>query len=124
MVSERPFSLVLSLFCTTFLLLKQYRYGKTSRRKHKRIHWGTVDENNKFHPNKTFLYADLSERRKLIFPDDLDMSEVAALTSERKAGRPTNVDDDSNKLYGDIWLLEQIAPYGLVPLKGSQDERR
>ena len=97
-----------------------YRYASTQplvkdpdrtsgRNKHKRIHWGTVDENNKFHPNKTFLYADLSERRKLIFPDDWDMSEVAALTSERKAGRPTNGDDDSNKLYGDIWLLEQIA---------------
>ena len=84
-----------------------YRYASTQplvidpdrtsgRNKHKRIHWGTVDENNKFHPNKTFLYADLSERRKLIFPDDWDMSEVAALTSERKAGRPTNGDDNSN----------------------------
>ena len=97
-----------------------YRYASTQplvvdpdrtsgRNRHKRIHWGTVDENNKFHPNKTFLYADLFERRKLIFPEDWDLSEVSALPSERKAGRPSSGDDDSNKLYGDIWLLEQIA---------------
>lgn len=97
-----------------------YRYASTQplvvdpdrtsgRNKHRRIHWGTVDENNKFHPNNTFLYADVSERRKLIFPDDWDMSEVASLPSERKAGRPSSGDEDSNKLYGDIWLLEQIA---------------
>lgn len=97
-----------------------YRYASTQplvvdpertsgRNKHRRIHWGTVDEDNKFHPNRTFLYADLSERRKLVFPDDWDMSEVSALPSERKSGRPSSCDDDSNKLYGDIWLLEQIA---------------
>ena len=130
------------MFCTTFVLSKQYimsrqaeesttykvrihmnngyRYASTQplvvdpdrtsgRNRHKRIHWGTVDENNKFHPNKTFLYADVSERRKLIFPDDWDLSEVTALPSERKAGRPSNDGVDSNKLYGDIWLLGQIA---------------
>jgi len=130
------------MFCTTFVLSKQYimarqaeesttykvkihlnngyRYASTQplvvdpertsgRNRHRRIHWGTVDEDNKFHPNKTYLYADVSERRKLIFPDDWDMSEVASLPSERKAGRPSCDDDDSNKLYGDIWLLEQIA---------------
>ena len=97
-----------------------YRYASTQplvvdpdrtsgRNRHKRIHWGTVDENKKFHPNKTFLYADVSERRKLIFPDDWDLSEVTALPSERKAGRPSSDGGDSNKLYGDIWLLEQIA---------------
>ena len=97
-----------------------YRYASTQplvvdpertsgRNRHRRIHWGTVDEDNKFHPNKTYLYADVSERRKLIFPDDWDMSEVASLPSERKAGRSSCDDDDSNKLYGDIWLLEQIA---------------
>ena len=97
-----------------------YRYASTQplvvdpertsgRNRHRRIHWGTVDENNKFHPNKTYLYADVSERRKLIFPDGWDLSEVASLPSERKAGRPSSDDDDSNKLYGDIWLLEQIA---------------
>ena len=97
-----------------------YRYASTQplvvdpdrtsgRNKHRRIHWGTVDENNKFHPNKTFLYADVSERRRLIFPDDWDMSVVASLPSERKAGCPSSGDEDCNKLYGDIWLLEQIA---------------
>ena len=121
----------LSIFCTTFVLSKQYnmarqaeesttykvrihvnngyRYASTQplvadpdrtsgRNKHRRIHWGTVDENNKFHPNNTFLYADVSERRKLIFPDDWDMSEVASLPSERKAGRPSSGDEDKPKV--------------------------
>lgn len=84
-----------------------YRYASTQpfvvdpertsgRNKHRRIHWGTVDENNRFHPNKIYLYADVSERRKFIFPDDWDMSEVATFPSERKTGRPLSYNDDSN----------------------------
>ena len=33
-------------------------------------HWGIVDDNMKFHPNSTYFYASLEERRKLIFPSD------------------------------------------------------
>ena len=63
----------------------------SSRNKHMRIHCGTVDEDNRYHPNKTYLYADVSELRKLIFPEDWDMSEVASLPSERKADSPASV---------------------------------
>lgn len=101
-------------------VINGYRYASTQplvadpnrtsgRNRHKRIHWGRLDENNKFHPNKTYLCADVKERRKLIFPADWDMSEVASLPSGQKADRPSDDGDDSNKLYGDIWLLEQIA---------------
>ena len=31
------------------------------------------------------------------------------IASERTAGRPSASDEDSNLLYGDIWLLEQVA---------------
>lgn len=82
----------------------------SGRNKHKRIHWGTVDENKKFHPNQTYLMTSPAERSKLIFPSDLDMSEVESLKSERKAGRPSSQGtEDSNLLYGDTWLLEQVA---------------
>lgn len=82
---------------------------KSGRNKHRRIHWGTVDENMKFHPNKNYISASLAEREKLVFPPEWDMSEARSLPSERKAGRPSASDEDSNLLYGDIWLLEQVA---------------
>ena len=82
---------------------------KSGRNKHKRIHWGTVDENLRFHPNKNYISASPSEREKLIFPPEWDMSEARSLPSERKAGRPFSAEEDSNLLYGDIWLLEQVA---------------
>lgn len=74
------------------------------------IHWGTVTEDLKFIPGKRFLYASLSERSKLIFPDGWDLSEVDKLQSNRNPGRPANdVEEEQNRFYGDVWLLEQIA---------------
>ena len=97
-----------------------YRYASTQpividperssgRNKHKRIHWGRLDDDMKFHPNGHYISASPAERAKLIFPPDWDMSEARSLPSERKAGRPPSGGDDSNLLYGDIWMLEQVA---------------
>ena len=82
---------------------------KSGRNRHKRIHWGTIDEDMKFHPNKNYISASPAEREKLVFPPEWDMSEARNLPSERKAGRPLSSEEDSNLLYGDIWLLEQVA---------------
>jgi len=73
------------------------------------IHWGKVTEDFKFIPGSRYLYASLEERRRLIFPDNWDLSEIDKLPSERGKGRPANEDDDVNRFYGDIWLLERIA---------------
>ena len=81
----------------------------SGRNKHVRIHWGTVDDNLKFHPNNRYIMAPPEERAKLIFPEDWDMSEAQALPGNRKAGRPSSPTVDSNLLYGDTWLLEQVA---------------
>ena len=80
--------------------------GKTI---HKRIHWGTVDENNKFIPGSKYIFASIEERSKLVFPEDWDMSEAEKLSGSRKPGRPVIETQDENRLYGDIWLMEQIA---------------
>lgn len=80
--------------------------GKTI---HKRIHWGTVDENNKFIPGSKYIFASIEERSKLVFPEDWDMSEAEKLSGSRKPGRPAIETQDENRLYGDIWLMEQIA---------------
>lgn len=72
---------------------------KNGKRCYKRLHWGIVD-NNKFYPNKDFLLLPNSEKRKFIFPETWDISEIHS----------SNIPDQySNKLYGDIWLLEQIT---------------
>ncbi len=86
-----------------------YIDAETGKTKHKRIHWGTVDENNKFNPGARFIFAPIEERSRLIFPKDWDMSEVEKLSGNRKPGRPVIESQDENRLYGDIWLMEQIA---------------
>ena len=97
---------------------KGYRYASTQpatidpdtgKRRYRRIHWGTVDDNNRFVPGKTYLFAPIEERSKLIFPEGWDLSEVEKLSGSRKRGRPVIESQDDNRLYGDIWLLEQIA---------------
>lgn len=95
-----------------------YRYASTQpyvvnpdtgRKSYHHIHWGTVDENNKFIPGKNYLVASISERSRLIFPESWDLSEIKKLSGARSKGRPAVESQDENRLYGDIWLLEQIA---------------
>lgn len=82
---------------------------KTGERRYRRVHWGTVDENLRFIPGKQYILASPEERRKLVFPEGWDLSEAEKLSGLRKPGRPAAEGQDENRLYGDIWLLEQIA---------------
>ena len=82
---------------------------ETGKKKYRYIHWGTVDDNRKFIPGSAFFLASPEERERLIFPEDWDMSEAEKLTGLRKPGRPAYDGDCQNRLYGDIWLLEQVA---------------
>jgi hypothetical protein len=63
----------------------------------------------KFMPGTPFFLASPEERAKLIFPEEWDMSEAENLAGLRKAGRPVYDGVCHNRLYGDIWLLEQIT---------------
>jgi len=85
----------------------------TGKKKYKYIHWGKVlSEQNgklKFIPGSKYYQASPEERTQLIFPDDWDMSEAEKLTGLQKPGRPAYEGACENRLYGDIWLLEQIA---------------
>ena len=86
-----------------------YRDPNTGKLTHKRVHWGTLDDNNKFIPGSKYIFAPIEERSKLVFPDDWDMSELEKLSGGRKPGRPTIESQDENRLYGDIWLMERVA---------------
>lgn len=95
-----------------------YRYASTQpyeinpdtgKKSYHHVHWGTVDENNKFIPGKNYLVASIADRAKLIFPENWDLSEIKKLSGAREKGRPAIESQNENRLYGDIWLLEQIA---------------
>ena len=85
--------------------------SSTGKKSYAHIHWGCVTDENKFIPNNRFNTATSEEREKLIFPDDWDLSELD------KINKATNIKSQTlnfaeqycNLLYGDIWLLEQIA---------------
>jgi hypothetical protein len=85
------------------------RVDDSGKKKYRYIHWGTLDEKGKFFPSSQFYLATPEERSRLIFPAEWDMSEAEKLTGLRKPGRPVFDADCQNRLYGDIWLLEQIA---------------
>ncbi|MDR1111939.1 MAG: transposase [Deltaproteobacteria bacterium] len=81
----------------------------TGKRKYRHVHWGTVDGDMKFTPGSRFYMASPEERSRLIFPESWDLTEVARATGPEKPGRPIHDADCLNRLYGDIWLLEQVA---------------
>lgn len=82
---------------------------KTGKKKYHYVHWGRVNDENKFIPGKNYIYASHEERERLIFPDTWDLSETEKLSGAKNAGRPPYEGEDANRLYGDIWLFEQIA---------------
>ena len=86
-----------------------YADPTTGAKKYRHVHWGTVNENLKFMPGAPFFLASPEERARLIFPDGWDISEAEKLAGLKKPGRPEYSGDDMNRLYGDIWLLEQTA---------------
>jgi hypothetical protein len=68
-----------------------------------------VDKDLKFIPGARFLTASPKERSELVFPEGWDMSEAERLTGGQGPGRPAYKGEDANRLYGDVWLLEQVA---------------
>ena len=86
-----------------------YSDPDTGKKKYHHIHWGTVDEKNRFIPGTQFYQASSEEREKLIFPKEWDMSEIDKLAKSWTPGNPVCDVEYRNRFYGDIWLLEQIA---------------
>ena len=81
---------------------------ETGRKVYRYVHWGVVVD-GKFLPGARYVHASLEERAKLIFPPDWDISAIESMSGRRGPGRPAHEGEDASRLYGDIWLLEQIA---------------
>lgn len=93
-----------------------YRYARaqmpyeteSGMKRYKSVHFGTVSETLEFIPNHKFLSATEQERKSLVFPPEWDVS-AAFKKIHPTPGRPETSEADMNRLYGHIWLLEQIA---------------
>lgn len=65
---------------------------ETGKRTYKRIHWGSLTPDLRFIPNDNYRLAPISERSKLVFPEEWDLSEIEKLSGNRKkGGLPSNV---------------------------------
>ena len=86
-----------------------FTIGEDGKKRYAHKHWGTVDENLKFHPNTSYLYLSIEERAKFIFPKEWDLSELENLASTRRRGRVSYEGDDVDRQYGATWLLDRVA---------------
>lgn len=94
-----------------------YRYASTKIRwvgedgkiRYRHKHWGTVDENNRFHPNATYLTEAPAERKKLIFPEGWDLSEIKDMSGNKAPGRVAYQKGDVDRQYGPTWFLDNVA---------------
>ena len=105
-------------YCVKPHVTKGYTYAstqpsfvdpETGKKKYRYVHWGAVDDNFKFIPGTPFYQATPEERAKLIFPKEWDMSEAEKFTGLKQPGVAVCDGKCRNRLYGDIWLLEQVA---------------
>ena len=109
----------------------KYRYAATQEyiknKKGKYIHkyhiWGTVDKNLVFSPNEKFRLISVTERNKMRFPSDWNIEKIYSSQSQLQTSKiekvktqtetsnppPLSSDQYNNKLYGSIWLMEQLA---------------
>ena len=72
-------------------------------------HWGIVDDDMRFHPNSTYFYAPIEERRKLIFPAEWDLSEFKSLSGTGHRGAAEYEGGDLDRMYGPTWFLDNDA---------------
>ena len=82
--------------------------GPDGKKTYRHRHWGSVDENDRFHPNTTYFNASPAERKKLIFPAGWDLTEAKG-RGEQRRGRVEYDKDDVDRQYGATWLLDKVA---------------
>ena len=102
--------------------------GENGKKTYVHKHWGTVDEDNKFHPNATYFYAKLEDRQKLVFPSGWDLSEAERLSGTKHRGRIAYEADDVDRkeahqhgCHAPDAGHHRAEPHGPVPLPRGQD---
>ena len=80
----------------------------SGRKKYRYVHWGTVAD-GVFYPNARYISASADEKTRLVFPREWDMRNAGNCAVKDGRGRPAYSGEPANRLYGHIWLLEQVA---------------
>ena len=106
---ETPYKIIVHTnvgrrYASTKITIVREDGSKQSRHKH----WGTVDDNNRFHPNTTYFNASPQERARLIIPSDWILEEATG-RGEAKRGRVEYSKDDVESQYGPTWFLFKVA---------------
>jgi len=106
---ETPYKIIVHTnggrrYASTKITIVREDGSKQSRHKH----WGTVDDNNRFHPNTTYFNASPQERARLIIPSDWILEEATG-RGEAKRGRVEYSKDDVDRQYGPTWFLDKVA---------------
>jgi transposase len=106
---ETPFKIIIHLnggkkYASTKIAIIDENGKKQFRHKH----WGSLDENNCFHPNATYFNTSPKERAKLIFPEGWDLNKAKG-RGESRRGRVEYEKDDVDRQYGPTWLLDHVA---------------
>lgn len=86
-----------------------FTVGDDGKKHYTHKHWGIVDDDMRFHPNSTYFYAPIEERRKLIFPAEWDLSEIKALSGTGHRGAVEYEGGDLDRMYGPTWFLDNVA---------------
>lgn len=81
---------------------------KGGKKQYRHKHWGTLDCDNRFHPNVTYFNTSPAERAKLIFPAGWILDEATG-RGEDKRGRVEYCRDDVDRQYGATWFLDRVA---------------
>lgn len=82
--------------------------GSDGRKQYRHKHWGSLDDENRFHPNTTYFNTSPAERARLIFPEGWILDEATGRGEDRR-GRVEYSKDDVDRQYGPTWLLDRVA---------------
>lgn len=93
----------------SYAVTHPFTIGEDGERHYSYKNWGTLEEGKRFRPNSAYFYASLEERRRLIFPDDWDLSEVKALSGNGHRVTAEYEEGDTDKMYGPTWFLDNVA---------------
>lgn len=82
--------------------------GSDGKKQYRHKHWGSLDDENRFHPNTTYFNTSPTERARLIFPEGWILDEATGRGEDRR-GRVEYSKDDVDRQYGPTWLLDRVA---------------
>lgn len=103
----------------------KYLYADTQRavtgddgiKRYKHVHWGTLDDQSRFHPNHAFLYQSPEEIARFIFPESWNLELLHQYQQTLPAPKDQailNIEHDllvvsQSRSYGAVWFMEQVA---------------